>query len=209
MSDAELYQAFDAGYDYDVYPYFRAYLEGKITLAQYAGRLDAQEWMYPDNYVKLRFLENHDRARAAHVIPDEKARRSWTAFLFFQRGLTMLYAGQEVDNTHVPSLFDRDPVNWDTGRDQSVFLAKLAEIKRDPIFQTGSYTLTALPHDVLLVVYEQDGRRLAGLFSLRGEAALVTFPAENGVYRNLIDGSAVEIFENQLATNGEPIILEF
>ena len=209
LSDAELYQAFDAGYDYDVYPYYREYLEGKITLAQYAARLDAQEWMYPDNYVKLRFLENHDRARAAHVIPDEKARRSWTAFLFFQRGLTMLYAGQEADCTHVPSLFDRDPINWNTGRDQSAFLAKLAEIKRDPIFQTGSYTLTALPHDVLLAVYEQDGRRLAGLFSLRGEPALVTFPAENGVYRNLIDGSAVELYENQLATNGEPVILEF
>ena len=207
LSDAELYQAFDAGYDYDVYPYFRAYLEGRITLAQYAARLDMQEWIYPDNYVKLRFLENHDRARAAHVIPDEKARRSWTAFLFFQRGLTMLYAGQEVDNTHVPSLFDRDPVNWDTGRDQSAFLTKLAEIKRDPIFQSGSYTLTALPHDVLLAVYEQDGKRLAGLFSLRGEAALAAFPAENGVYRNLIDGSAVELYENQLATDGEPIIL--
>ena len=62
---------------------------------------------------------------------------------------------------------------------------------------------------MLLAVYEQDGRRLAGLFSLRGESALVTFPAENGVYRNLIDGSAVELYENQLATNGEPIILEF
>lgn len=209
LSDAELYQAFDAGYDYDVYPYFRAYLEGRITLAQYAARLDMQEWIYPDNYVKLRFLENHDRARAAHVIPDEKARQNWTAFLFFQRGLTMLYAGQEVDSPHVPSLFDRDPVNWAAGLDQSVFLATLAGIKRDPILQTGSYTLTALPHDVLLAVYEQDGRRLAGLFSLRGAAALVTFPAENGVYRNLIDGSAVEIFENQLATNGEPIILEF
>ena len=45
LSDAELYQAFDAAYDYDVYPYFRDYLEGAITLAQYADRLDAQEWL--------------------------------------------------------------------------------------------------------------------------------------------------------------------
>ena len=96
LSDAELYQAFDAGYDYDVYPYFRDYLEGKISLTQYADRLDAQEWIYPDNYVKLRFLENHDRARAAHILPEEKIRRNWTAFLFFQRGLTMIYNGQEA-----------------------------------------------------------------------------------------------------------------
>ena len=90
------------------------YLEGTITLAQYADRLDAQEWLYPDNYVKLRFLENHDRARAAHILPDEPMRRNWTAFNYFQRGLTLVYAGQEVDAPHVPSLFDKDPVNWQT-----------------------------------------------------------------------------------------------
>ena len=207
LSDAELYQAFDAGYDYDVYPYFRDYLEGKISLTQYADRLDAQEWLYPDNYVKLRFLENHDRARAAHILPDEKMRRNWTAFLFFQRGLTLVYNGQEADCTHVPSLFDKDPINWNTGRDQSAFLAHLAKLKRDPIFAEGSYTLTALPHDVLLAVYEKDGRRMAGLFSLRGESALVRFPAPNGVYRNCIDGSPVEIYEEQLAIGGEPIVL--
>ena len=208
LSDAELYQAFDAAYDYDVYPYFRDYLEGTITLAQYADRLDAQEWLYPDNYVKLRFLENHDRARAAHILPEETVRRNWTAFNYFQRGLTLVYAGQEVDDPHVPSLFDKDPVHWQTGRDQSDFLIHLAAIKRDPIFAEGSYTLTALPHDVLLAVYEQNGRRVAGLFSLRGASALVRFPAPNGVYHDSITGRPVEIYENQLATDGQPLILE-
>ena len=208
LSDAELYQAFDAAYDYDVYPYFRDYLEGTITLAQYADRLDAQEWLYPDNYVKLRFLENHDRARAAHILPEETVRRNWTAFNYFQRGLTLVYAGQEVDDPHVPSLFDKDPVHWQTGRDQSDFLTRLAAIKRDPIFAEGSYTLTALPHDVLLAVYEQNGRRVAGLFSLRGASALVRFPAPNGVYHDSITGRPVEIYENQLATDGQPLILE-
>ena len=108
----------------------------------------------------------------------------------------------------MPSLFDKDPVNWNTGRDQTAFLQRLAAIKRAPIFSTGSYTLTALPHDVLLAVYEQDGRRLAGLFSLRGRPALVSFPAPNGVYRDLIAGRPVEIFENQLSTDGSPIVLE-
>lgn len=141
LSDAELYQAFDAGYDYDVYPYFRDYLEGKISLTQYADRLDAQEWLYPDNYVKLRFLENHDRARAAHILPDEKMAPELDGVLFFQRGLTLVYNGQEADCTHVPSLFDKDPINWNTGRDQSAFLARLA--KRSV---TRSSRRAAIPH---------------------------------------------------------------
>lgn len=206
LSDAELYQAFDVGYDYDVYPYFRQYLEGKIPLAQYADRLDSQKWIYPDNYVKLRCLENHDRARAAHIFPDETIRKNWTAFLYFQPGLTMLYAGQEVDCAHVPNLFNKDPINWKTGRDQSEFLKTLAKLKRDPIFSEGSYTLTALPQDVLLATYEQAGRHVVGLFSLRGQSALLNLPVPNGTYVNLLGGQAVEVYENQLAVCAEPVI---
>lgn len=208
LSDAEQYQAFDVAYDYDVYPFFRQYAEQTLPLSQYAAFLNAQQWMYPDNYVKLRCLENHDRARAAHIFPDERIRKNWTAFLFFQRGMTMLYAGQEVDCTHVPSLFDKDPINWNTGRDQSAYLAKLAAIKRDPIFAEGSYTLTAQPNDVLVAEYVSQQRRLVGVFSLRGQSSLLSLPAQNGTYVNLIDGSSVEIYENQLAVNGKPIIFE-
>ena len=153
-------------------------------------------------------IEYLSSARAAHILPEETVRRNWTAFNYFQRGLTLVYAGQEVDDPHVPSLFDKDPVHWQTGRDQSDFLIHLAAIKRDPIFAEGSYTLTALPHDVLLAVYEQNGRRVAGLFSLRGASALVRFPAPNGVYHDSITGRPVEIYENQLATDGQPLILE-
>lgn len=46
----------------------RAYLKGELPLSAYAAQLNMQEYTYPDNYVKLRFLENHDQARAE--IPD-------------------------------------------------------------------------------------------------------------------------------------------
>ena len=59
---------------------------------------------------------------------------------------------------------------------------------------------------MLLAVYEQNGRRVAGLFSLRGASALVRFPAPNGVYHDSITGRPVEIYENQLATDGQPLI---
>lgn len=208
LSDAQLYQAFDVGYDYDVYPFFRQYLEGKVDLAQYLSCLNAQQWLFPDNYVKLRFLENHDRARAAHLFPDARIRHNWTAFLFFQCGLTLLYNGQERSCTHVPSLFDRDPIDWQAGEDCSTFLTTLGRIKRDPIFSADSYTLTALPHDVVLGEYRQGARRMFGLFSLRGESAVCDVPVPNGTYRNLLDDTPVEVYERQLATDGRALIFE-
>lgn len=110
LSDSEIYQAFDLCYDYDVYGKFRAYISGRGTLADYAEAINRQEYIYPDNYVKLRFLENHDQTRAAFLIPDHSDLISWTAFTYFQKGMTLIYAGQEYGADHLPSLFDKDEV---------------------------------------------------------------------------------------------------
>ena len=66
-SDSEMYRAFDICYDYDVFPCFKEYLDGTVPLSQYAQAVTRQEYTYPDNYVKLRFLENHDNPRAAFI----------------------------------------------------------------------------------------------------------------------------------------------
>ena len=83
LSDSEIYRAFDLSYDYDCYGKFTGCLCGDSTLADYAEAINRQEYIYPDNYVKLRFLENHDQTRARFLIPDVRALRNWTAFNFF------------------------------------------------------------------------------------------------------------------------------
>ena len=79
LSDGEIFQAFDVSYEYDVYQKFLGALTGENSLEEYARAVNRQEWIYPDNYVKLRFLENHDRARAHFLVPEEKALENWTA----------------------------------------------------------------------------------------------------------------------------------
>ena len=82
LSDSEIFQAFDVSYEYDVYHDWVRYMTGEMPLKDYLFRVRQQEYLYPDNYVKLRFLENHDRMRAAFMAPDERALRNWTAFVF-------------------------------------------------------------------------------------------------------------------------------
>ena len=111
-TDAEGYQAFDLEYEYDIYHVYREYLAGECALADYCREINRQEVIYPDNYVKLRCLENHDRERAAYLFPDGTALRNWTAFLYFQKGAVLLYNGQEAGCTHLPTLFDKDTIDW-------------------------------------------------------------------------------------------------
>ena len=209
LSDSELYQAFDVCYDYDIFPVFQDYLEGKVPLERYAQAVNQQESIYPDNYVKLRFLENHDRARAAFLIPNHAARRNWEAFLYFQKGMTLLYAGQEAGCAHRPSLFDKDEVDWSDGLDDSDTLRELAALKKHPLLTDSRYEVKALPGDILYATHRKGDRQLVGLFSVRGNASPARVDAPDGFYPNLaLDEALVEVSEGMVSVRGFPIVFE-
>lgn len=214
--DNTLYRAFDLCYDYDIYPAFRGYFTGKNTLADYAAAVNGQECTYPDNYVKARFLENHDRHRAAFLLRDEKALRNWTAFQYFQKGAALVYAGQEKGCMHTPSLFDKDTVTWrnddDPSLDLSPLLRQLYDIKQAAIFSEGRYHVTDLPGDVMAATYTEPGSdcpAMVGVFSLRGQAAVAEvgpLSIPDGIYTDQLSGKTVEVFQGLLSTGGEPLL---
>ncbi len=207
QSDAEIYQNFDIAYDYDIYDLFKAAITGQGTWQAYAEAVTRQESIYPANYIKLRCLENHDRARAHFLFPDARALRNMTAFNYFQKGITMLYNGEERSAAHHPTLFDKDTVDW-SGEDITPLLQRLREIKRAPIFAEGAYQLEALPGDYLHGTYVRGEERMTGIFSPRGCAGAVAVDLPDGQYVNLIDRSTVEVYEGVLSFAGEPVILK-
>ena len=206
-TDQEVYQVFDIAYDYDIYGTYRGVLEGKCPLADYARAVNGQESLYPENYVKLRYIENHDQPRAAELIPSEQSLRNWTAFMYFQKGMTLLYAGQEKGIAHRPDLFDRDIIDFEGQADYSDLMRRLTEIKRLPVMQDSRYHLEALPGQVLLGVHEGREEKLVGVFCVGGTGAQVPVPLPDGCYQDLISGATVPVTAGRLRTSGESVIL--
>lgn len=215
LSDGELYQAFDICYDYDIYHSMADVMYGKQDLSGYLADVNRQEAIYPDNYSKLRCLENHDRPRAAAMVPDEKILRNWTAWIYFMKGTTMLYAGEEYLAKHHPTLFDPDPVEFDSGQDISDFVAKLGEIKKNPIFAHSSFYCEAIGKsgETILAVHtaeegaESGQKKAVGIFSTTGRAQALQVDLADGFYKNIITGKTVDVFEKTMCYEGEPVIL--
>lgn len=207
LSDSELYQAFDICYDYDIYEDFVAYVQGRSPLSSYVDALLRQEAIYPVDYVKLRFLENHDRPRAASLFPDAKIRRNWIAWYFFQKGLTLLYSGQEWAPSHLPTLFDSDPIDFSGIPEHGNLIKTLAHIKKDPLFADGVYTIEPRPDDILVASWQLNDRMAVGIFSLKGNASAVTVPLEDRIYPELIRGSEIAVASGIVHSGGEPLIL--
>ena len=205
--DSELFAAFDMEYEYDIRESFDRYLQGKLPLSAYTDMLNFQEAMYPANYNKLRFLENHDQPRIASLVDDEAALINFTAMLYFLKGTTLIYAGQEFEDRHLPSLFEKDVFSRDTGRDLSGLLAGLCEIKRG-LGCRDSFTASADDAlDIALMERESQGRRSLGVFSLKAKSGELTLKLTDGEYTNLIDGSTLTVRDGKLRCEGRPIII--
>lgn len=209
LSDNELYQAFDMTYDYDVYDFFEQYLWKEISLKTYLDILMFQDGIYPVNYVKLKFLENHDHPRFRSYIEDPQAIRNWLCFLYFQKGATLLFAGQEKGIRELPDLFNKDTIPWEgQDLDLSPLIQQMNAVKKDECLCQGSYSLVAdKDSDVVIGNYEWQGKIITGIFNLDGKHHVVNVEIPNGTYRNLMDQKDYAISEKVLLTSGEPMIL--
>ena len=207
--DTEAYEAFDMEYEYDIRESFDRYLRGEVVLSHWLDNMNFQEAVYPANYNKLRFLENHDQPRICASVQSESDRDNYTAMLYFLKGTTLLYAGQEFSCEHTPSLFEREvfPRN---GRDISDDLRHLSDLKHTVLDADDAFEARADDvHDIAVLLRQNEKRKKIGIFSLKSACAEVKVDAPDGCYENLIDGTTVRVENSLLYCEGRPILFCF
>lgn len=78
-TDSTLYEAFDMCYDYDIYGVWRATIAEVIPVKSYLEMVRLQTTIYPENFIKLRFVENHDQQRVAFIFGNNRLKSlAWT-----------------------------------------------------------------------------------------------------------------------------------
>ena len=205
--DTELFEAFDLEYEYDIRTVFDKYLKGEAPLSQWTDLLEFQEAVYPENYNKMRFLENHDQPRIASFVRDEHDLINYTAMLYFLKGTTLLYAGQEWVNDRRPSLFEKEDIDRETGRDLSPLLQTLGKIKKEKLSPDDAFFASAQDKTHTAVMTRLNGEtKKIGIFSLKSQKAEVKIDIPDGTYQNLIDGSEIKVTDGTISTDGNPII---
>jgi len=205
--DAELHEAFDLSYDYDGRTELEAAWAGNAALSAYLHHLSLQECMLPATAIKARFLENHDQVRAASHFGHGARLRAWTIFTMLLPGTFFAYMGQERAIAHRPSLFDMDPVDWNSGDDgfESWFgaahIATKAVRAREPLFAARE-----IASGVVLVERSGGPKPVAAILNLDGRSGNVPLPWPVAG-RDIISGADCA-FEGTMALTDEPFVVE-
>ncbi len=209
MSDGECYKYFDVLYCYDIGRMQGSFLEKKGgTLSRWMEEVLAQDGRYPADYVKARYLDNHDRRRVAEFWQGDRLRTLW-ALNFYLKGMAFVYAGDETCADHQPSLFEVDEVRWAFGTDKDIssFISRLAAIKKHSVYSEGAFDAVMQGEDAVVCSYVSSKRRSVGIFNL-GDAVDVNVPLQDGVYTNKIDGKRVAVTDGRLHMGALPVIIE-
>ena len=207
-NDYEMFRAFDMEYDYDIREVFDRYLKGECNLSNYIDVMNFQECLYPDNHIKMRCLENHDQPRICAFVKDDLSLTNFTAFLYFLKGTTLIYAGQEYRCDHTPSLFEKEVFPRDPGQDISSLLQKLYGIKKEILSWKDCIKGKADDKNDIAVLERSDNEtRKLGIFSLKGKHADVKVDFPDGSYLNHMDGKTVTVQQGSIHCDGTPVIL--
>lgn len=216
-SDAELYDAFDVEYQYDVWAPWQAAVAGLEPVGRFLEMLRWQDASLPANYAKLRFVENHDQYRIMRFAPSRAQALAWTAVMALARGPLMLYAGQESGTARWPTLFEPDPVEWgDYGL--TGFLTTLARLKKHVAVRTSELWVLDDEPCVQLAWGALDGDRLTppadgpGLYGICNVARAegpVPVQLPDGEYSDLLGGGTVTVADGAVAAPESAVILEF
>ncbi|MBK8988516.1 MAG: alpha-amylase [Chloroflexi bacterium] len=207
QSDGEIHQAFDLSYDYDIWPTWVTAVTDPTAVPTYISLLQFQAGIYPAHTIKMRCVENHDQPRIMRQAASRAQALAWTAFQAFNEGAFLIYAGQESENEHTPSLFDVDKVIW---RDYALqgFLTRLCQLKKDPAQANGQFAvITAVP--AISALWQSENEGLYGVFNVSGADEVMPTPLPDGRYTDLLSDRPVEVRDGQMSVPETAVILRY
>ena len=208
-TDSEVYEAFDMEYDYDVYPLFQGYIETGNGLNEWLKAILEQESRFPRNYIKIHGLENHDSKRVASSIKDANKLRNLNALMFFLKGTTFIYAGQEACDQKLESLFDIDLIDWSDLNKYGIqdLFKRLTTIKKHPLFRDGIFNIEFHDEEIAHIIYENEYQLMECIANLGNLDIDISSKTKDGNYINLINDQLVKVNGGKIRTNNDPIVI--
>jgi glycosidase len=206
-SDGQMYDAFDMGYEYDIFDFMDTYLlKDNKKLNRWLEEIYRQEMIYPKNYIKIRGFENHDQRRLRDKVRDHDHFMNMLTMMFFLKGTAFIYAGLEHEIAHLPNLFEDDIIVWNSKNSIEEYIKKLTRLKKEPIFSYGVFNMHQ--HEQIAVFsYEYQEEMVLGIFNLENLDE-IKVPLEDGIYEDFLSQEKIEVSHGKITLNEKPIIIK-
>lgn len=207
LSDGELYQAFDLTYDYDIWPIWQAAVVGQAPVARYLEMLRFQDAIYPDNFVKMRCVENHDQLRIQRLAPSLNQALALSARRSVQLRRVHLRRAGGGRNAHAFALR-----RGQGGKGRFAFAAvpdNSGAPQETPGADCGQVRTDERRCAPIQAAWQGEHANLFGLFNVMAATGAVEVPLPDGDYADLLSGATVSVRAGQVSLPAAAVILAY
>lgn len=209
-TDADLYQAFDVLYPYDILTFFYQALEGSIPLKVWKSLQNMQQALYPQNAVKLWSLENHDQERIRSRVKSAKANLNCLAYSFFSKGMGFVYAGQEDEYATKTGLFDREPIKRSTEETPyKALLRRLLSLKKEEFMRDHQlFYVVENDQEAMELRYETKKEEFIGLFDIKDVKGRYRIDLADGDYVDALRDTTIQVRDGYVSLDQAPFVVK-
>lgn len=143
---------------------------------------------YPLNALRLNFTCNHDENKNIGPAIDRlgAAFEALTILTFTIPGIPLVFSGQEAGSKRKLAFFDKDEIDWNSGKDYSLFFKKLIQLKKDyealwnnndcgPMIRIG----TGNDNNIFAYLRQKDESKVLVILNLSPYFQEIDLPTEN------------------------------
>lgn len=209
-SEGELYNLFDCLYEYDSYDYLERYMKGECSISLYLEKVLEQESIFPNNYIKARYIENHDFGSANGYLNDDLRAKNLLVLSYFTRGMAFLFNGIETLSKKRPNLFEIDEIDWSDYNKSNVvdLIKKLNLLKKHDLFKDGAWSYKLINEDVVLLSFEDEKEKIVSICNLNHfKGDIYIEDIKDGTYIDLISDCSINISNHLYSIKEEPIVI--
>lgn len=154
-SDPEMHvSAFDMTYSWNIYWGLINMLRNNEDAGYIEQIYRRERYKYPQDALRMRFTENHDEQRAAHLLSTTQALVA-AVYVNTIPGVPLIYNGQEIGTSKKPALFEKDPIDWSAVKDlYRNHYARIFEMRKNhPAIIDGNFSLLKCSPDSAVMSY--------------------------------------------------------
>jgi glycosidase len=201
-------QAFDAVYDWD---FQNDMIDALLTRRPHRMIVSPtdEQTRYGYNFLRARYLENHDHDRWA-LYHKGAPLRAASGLLLALDGIPFLYAGEEVGATERPDLFEPNHVNWAGDADLRAFFKERIALRRaSPALSHGLVSdVTITPNSGLAFLRRAPEQTVLVLASFADQPAHYTLTGVPLAGKNLQTGAPIDLRQGWDAQPYEMLFVE-
>lgn len=197
---------FDMTYDWELYNLLNKIATGQTHADAIWGLLDADGREYPQDAIRMRFTENHDKNSWEGTALERLDDGAFASAVLVMTigGMPLIYSGQEAGLNKRLSFFEKDPIEWRDHPMNRIYSEILNLRKRNPALWDGARGVDPVrvhssnDEDVICFIREWGEDKAFIVLNFSDAPVTISFSGTDfiGVYRDLFLGETTNLPRN-------------